>query len=770
MFFTQSKSVSVAQTHSAGVIGRRDVIAIAALVAIWIAILWRALEPARSFALYMDNEFFIGTVLSAMSDAFSGGEWPLRMTTALGGLPIYNLTQLSPFYPFYFAQMPLFETPVDAAISMHWITLLHILLFALNMFIMLRVVGTTRLAAVTGASLVAFGANSLSYAVWMQIVAPYAWLPLYLAGLIGVLENRSSAKYSAMAVCGMVLLVLASPSQPLIHAVLVTCVLTLFRWWYNRLHAASHATRTSLFKLVAIAVVAFLLSAPAILPALVDFKHMIRWIGPYPAVAGYGRIPFEAFLIDQLSFAQLGGVLVKIAHKAVGSQFIGPVALSLAVFALFARSRSWIVTAMVAIALYSLASSAGSNLGLVYVNYLLPLVNKIREPSRFLFLFQLAIGILAALGIDELRRMVVTEQLSSNWRRLAALVFSIALATATLAFGLRDYSADVISTLIASFVLVALLVISIFAARTSWRFRGEVVGLAWSAAAIIVLAVNVSWTPPPVAASHYIDSDGIALDMAISRVADLDPQHRYRLIFEGRIDKQMAAMLASYQNVRTLNSYFNPAPLRQFNELYHHGPRTDNYLQVLGARYLICRDCAGVKYHGFKFLESLYGYDIHQASDALPYVQLAQRLDGRFEGLPDFVAKAAGHDLSRGLLFIEPGAHLPLAEKAPEAGDCIVRNDIRKKNRIRYLVHCDSPSVLILNEFYADPWRATINGVRVDTLRVNGNQIGVPLGRGGQAVEFTYRPWTFLLSIALAAVGGILVIMWALRIRRKAPN
>lgn len=757
----------MAQTHYAGVMGRRDVHAIAALMVIGIAILWRSFEPARSFALYMDNEFFIGTVLSAMSDAFSGGEWPLRMTTALGGLPIYNLTQLSPFYPFYFAPLPLFETPVDAAISMHWITVLHVLLFALNMFIMLRVVGTTRLAAVTGASLVAFGANSFSYAVWMQIVAPYAWLPIYLAGLIGVLENRTSAKYPAMAVVGIVLLVLASPSQPLIHAVLVTCVLVLFRWWHNRANAVPHATRASFFKLGSIAVVSFLLGAPAILPALIEFNEMIRWIGAFPAVAGHARIPFEAFLTDQLSLAELGGVLVKISHKAVGSQFIGPVALSLAVFSLIARSRSWIATAMVAIALYSLASSAGSNLGLAYVNYVLPLVNKIREPSRFLFLFQLAIGVLAALGIDELRRIVVNEQISPVWRRQATLVVAIALATVVLAFGLQSHAAEVMSALIAGFMLVVLLVIRIFAVRTSWRFRGEVVGLSWSAAAIIVVAVNVSWTPPPVAASHYINNDGIALDMAISRVADLDPQHKYRLVFEGRIDKQMAAMLASYQNVRTLNSYFNPAPLRQFNELYHHGPRTDNYLQVLGARYLICRDCAGVKYHGFKFLESYHRYDIHVASDALPYVQLVQRLDGRFDGLSDFVTKAAGHDLSRGLLFVESGVSLTLAERAPEAGDCIVRNDIRKKNRIRYLVSCGSPSVLILNEFYSDPWRATINGVSADVLRVNGNQIGVQLGRGGQVVEFTYRPWTFLLSITLAAMGAILVVMWALRTRRE---
>jgi len=46
---------------------------------------------------------------------------------------------------------------------------------------------------------------------------------------------------------------------------------------------------------------------------------------------------------------------------------------------------------------------------------------------------------------------------------------------------------------------------------------------------------------------------------------------------------QQAAMTTSYKSVRTLNMYFNPAPRRQFEELYYHGQRTDNYFRILGA-------------------------------------------------------------------------------------------------------------------------------------------------------------------------------------------
>jgi len=636
-----------------------------------------------------------------------------------------------------------------------------------NMFIMLRFIGASRLAAVTGASLIAFGANSLSYAVWMQIVAPYAWLPLYLAGLIGVLENRPSRKYPAMAVGGMVLLALASPSQPLIHAVLLTFVLALFRCWYNYANAVSNATRSSFLKLFGIALVAFLISAPALLPAVVEFKNMIRWIGPFPAVTGFDRIPFEAFLVDQLSVADLGGVMVKITPKAVGSQFAGPIVVTLAMFALISRARSWIAIALATIAVYALASSTGNNLGLAYVNYELPLVNKIREPSRFLFLFQLGIGILAALGIDELRRMVSGSQPASAWRRPVIFVSAIAMVSLAAAFTLRGQGAVLVPAFVASGLLMALVVITVLAARSRWRLRGDAVGVCWSAAALAILAANVSWTPPPIAASHYLNNDGVALDMAIQRVADLDPRGEYRLIFEGNVDKQMAAMLSSYQNVRTLNSYFNPAPMHQFQELYHHGPRTDNYLQILGARYLICRDCAGAEYLGFKFRERIHGYDLHEASDALPYVQIAQRVDGSFNGLADFVGKAVGHDLSRGLLFVEPGAAVTLDKTLSKTGACVVREDIRKKNLIRYLVSCESPGVLILNEFHADPWRVTVNGISSEALRVNGNQIGVRLGRGGQIVEFTYRPWIFRLSLLLSAIGVLFLFVWAFRTRRE---
>src|SRR5437763_539547 len=80
-------------------------------------------------------------------------------------------------------------------------------------------------------ALTAFSANAFQYAVWINITAPYAWMPLYLAGVVGLLEVPGNRRAALMALGGIVLLALASHAQPLIHAVYMTVVLVLVYAW-----------------------------------------------------------------------------------------------------------------------------------------------------------------------------------------------------------------------------------------------------------------------------------------------------------------------------------------------------------------------------------------------------------------------------------------------------------------------------------------------------------------------------------------------------------
>jgi hypothetical protein len=243
----------------------------------------------------------------------------------------------------------------------------------------------------------------------------------------------------------------------------------------------------------------------------------------------------------------------------------------------------------------------------------------------------------------------------------------------------------------------------------------------------------------------------------IERVATLDPKREYRVIFDGKIEKQQAAMLASYRGVRTFNSYFNPAPRQQFEELYYHGPRTDNYFRILGAKYLICDECPVASLQGYKHLENVAGYEIYETQDVLPHNYIVQRLNGEFSNLADFTNKAATIDLSKGLLFVESNVDVGFNSGNDIAkDDCIRREDIRTVNHSRFVVRCKTSGILIMNEFFDKAWKTTVDGVKTQNLRVNGNQIGVPFTAGSHVIEFQYIPRIFLLSLLLTFSGIVI--------------
>ncbi|MGP1614408.1 MAG: hypothetical protein ACTS5Y_05040, partial [Pollutimonas bauzanensis] len=322
---------------------KRSLLALAALTVLWFFFLRNSLDGTTSFALYADNEFFLGPVLSAMSDSLRAGEWPLRFDTALGGLPLYDFTQLTPYYPLYLLPLPLYDTAQDTIHGIHMVVVLHLLITLVNTYIflrvlaisiatktfsggivgivvplvVLRVLGASRVAAVAGAALTAFGANNHAYAYWVNIVAPYAWFPLFLAGLLGLAQGKPRRTYAVMTWVGIVMMTLASPAQPLIHALMMAAVFSVF-FWFSRAERDFAAFKAHVIPLAGLACVCLLVVAPALIPPVVNLDDMVRSMGPLPPVYGNDRIPIAAFEAEQLALTGLGGVLFKSIGPAVG--------------------------------------------------------------------------------------------------------------------------------------------------------------------------------------------------------------------------------------------------------------------------------------------------------------------------------------------------------------------------------------------------------------------------------------------------------------------
>jgi uncharacterized membrane protein YfhO len=55
-----------------------------------------------------------------------------------------------------------------------------------------------------------------------------------------------------------------------------------------------------------------------------------------------------------------------------------------------------------------------------------------------------------------------------------------------------------------------------------------------------------------------------------------------------------------------------------------------------------------------------------------------------------------------------------------------------------------------MNEFFDDAWKTTVDGANIRSLRVNGNQVGVPFTAGSHLIEFRYLPTIFLVSFGVS--------------------
>ena len=87
---------------------------------------------------------------------------------------------------------------------------------------------------------------------------------------------------------------------------------------------------------------------------------------------------------------------------------------------------------------------------------------------------------------------------------------------------------------------------------------------------------------------------------------------------------------------------------------------------------------------------------------------------------------------------------------------------IDEPNRSYSTVESDSPSLLVLNEYFTPAWKARVNGKNQPVLRVNEWQTGVVVSAGKNHVEFEYRPTLFRALMILNRVTMLILVLLAI--------
>src|SRR6266498_2419084 len=375
---------------------------------------------------FMDQVHIYGPIFSEVSRLAWSGTVPYYLPDIGTGFPMFESPHFSILYPFYFFGLINYGGPLASLYTLTNLTLLHIFVFYVNLYVLLRSAKITPWASYIGASVGMLAWNTELYSGWITITASYAWLPLVLAG--GVLLLRFPGKARGIVVFSTAtgLLALASPSQSVIHAGLTGLVLFVsgITWMCVRRRFADvwRVARS----LAVCGGIAFGLAGAAILPMYIATGEMIRHIGGGASVIGLAHIPWESFNLNQLALNQAMGIVVRPAWIAiVGSPYVGPLGLigTLLTGIYFRRLDPilrMLAVAFGVISLYGLLSGFGTNLGLAYVNFHLPFVNRIREAGRHLVLFVIGVSFLSGFGYSLLPRIWDQYRNSRNLRLLIA--------------------------------------------------------------------------------------------------------------------------------------------------------------------------------------------------------------------------------------------------------------------------------------------------------------------------------------------------------------
>lgn len=422
------------------------------------------------------------------------------------------------------------------------------------------------------------------------------------------------------------------------------------------------------------------------------------------------------------------------------------------------------------LAILSLILSFGGNTFLQVISYLALGSFKFRQHERIVFLFSLAVAMLAGYGVAEL---TASRDLRLGWLRrairwpVAALVgfgLASAIAYAGLSGSARDQLLGLIDRTVFTAVVFGLGAALIFARDR--RFLKPTVAGVLAVALVALDLFSTNWqtslrpgtpqallAPSPIAT--YLEENTTGL---------------YRIASEGLLPGDgNAGALFRLQDV-VGNS---PLETEAYADFIKTVPEWTRW-QVLNVRYIITKrkfDDPRLQLLRQDGGDNLYELD---AKDQLPRAYVVHR-----------TVDAPDHQLALDLVktidlhttAVVEGTVPNLDSAAPNHS--VVQITSYEADSLALTARLDAPGLLIVSEADYPGWQAEVDGRRVPVLRADGFIRAIPLGAGTHQVRFWFVPPGLqagertegVAKEILAAIVVVEAFVWGVRrTRRRAPR
>ena len=689
--------------------------AVAALtIALWELGVLAPFHPQRPTSLDLSWYFF--ATYDAFYGALRAGAPMLWNPYQLCGLPWLGTLQGGFFYPAHLLYV-LLPTPWALATS----TVMHLALAAGGTAALARRSDVSVAGSALAAVVFAFAGMLRNMQLWPYFLESAAWTPL---GALAVLDLTGEARRRGALALAFVsgMSWLAGSPQATIFGCYAWSALLVARLVTTRPPLVRAASTCAAF--VAGLAAGLALAAVALLPALELTNEGMRRAATLDVALMYpfGVYPPHAVLRHWMT---------------TGSPVLLVAAVALAPFALRSASRALVLWGLV-VAVAAAVFALGPSTPLFGVYLRLPLLGWFRAPERVQIVGQLALGVLAGLGLD-----VVARSLGRRW---VGSVVLLVLLGAVIVDGLRrpaivpplPYRNSSYSS----------------AQRAEYARLAETIG------------GQRVWSFGPGLFHHALPPKLPTL-ARLRSVDDYEPlalrrQREFFTFFNdgalpvpgGRSDKLLA--LAAPPSAAA------PATRRRLLDL-----AALRVLIVLPPTLARADLAAFVRDAGLKPRPSP-GHDLHlfENPHALPraFVTYRARPAPAAGNLLPLLARDSFDPLAES--FVEGDAALPATPDAPARGAParIVRDDA---DVVEIEATLAAPGLVVLADTYYPGWTATVDGVPAPILPTNHLFRGVPAPAGTHRIRFAYRPRSLALGAALSLLTALALAAGAYRLKTR---
>ena len=465
--------------------------------------------------------------------------------------------------------------------------------------------------------------------------------------------------------------------------------------------------------------------------------------------------------------------------------YLGMIPVAFALFAIFSCRRSkhraeiifWSSAAIVALLL-----SFGKYFPLYSIFYHLPVVNNIRNPNKFLQVFQVLLAILTAYGVDALfnRKSSIEGQAVSPsavrkffWISACALaLFTVWALGTSLGKGgdagrfisqgwAKQAAGMIVSTKIAALwhlSFMTAIVSAVFAVFTFARFKGMLRFGGWIAAGLVLIVV----VDAAKLSKHYVKTmprSYIEANALTDFLKENIGQERVALLSQQGIYNVWISYLLPYNHIASFNVAQIGRMPSDYQQLMEAGSKNPLRMwRFAGVKYLLAPTSIETQLPPDQ-LRKVFAYDLASAGgDEFEVVRNPNGAHAVFEftqPVPRYalVPLSAAQTDEQVLVSISdsrqplPGSvTVPGSIKVLESGSA----------RIELVVRAETPCLLRVAQRWDPDWTVTVDGKSVEVTRIDFICQGVALSAGEHNVVLTYSPSRTFFYMHCA--GGLLLI------------